>query len=85
MRRRRKPPICPECGHPLSTATGKDEKTGEIVVSFWCEGPGEDRFVFEILTGLRDEDLEKLKGKRRLIRKEMRIRLLQREAEPYHE
>jgi len=35
--------------------------------------------IFEILTGLREEDLKKLKEKGKLIRKEMKIRLLERE------
>jgi len=85
MSRWEKRPTCPECGAPLSLAAQKDKKTGQIMVSFWCEGPGDDAFIFDILTGLKDEDLEKLKEKGKLIRKEMRIRLLQREAEPYHE
>ena len=57
----------------------KDEKTGEIVVSFSCAGEEDDSFILDILTGLGEKDLDKLKEKGKLIRKEMKIRLLERE------
>jgi hypothetical protein len=79
MSRWGKRPICPECGGPLLVEAEKDEKTGEIVVGFSCTSDEGDTFIFEILTGLRDKDLKKLKEKGRLIRKEMNVRLLERE------
>ena len=57
----------------------KNEKTGEIEVVFSCVGEEEDTFIFDILTGLREEDLKELKEKAKLIRREMKIRL---EGEP---
>ena len=65
-----KPPKCPECGNPLSIAVDKDDDTGEIMIEFWCEGEGEDVFDFVILTGLQEEELEKLRYEKK--RKEMR-------------
>jgi len=63
----------------------KDEKTGEIVVSFSCAGEEDDSFILDILTGLRERDLDKLREKGKLIRKEMGIRLLEREPIHYRE
>ena len=74
-----KPPICPECGNPLSIAVDKDDDTGEIMIEFWCEGTGEDIFDFVILTGLWDKDLEKLRHETK--RKEMKIKLLERKSD----
>jgi hypothetical protein len=76
-------PICPECGGLLSVHIDKDEKTGEIQIEFFCEGPGDDEFDFEILTGLTDNDLKKLKQKGKIIRKEMKIRLFSRKPDKY--
>ena len=74
-----KRPLCPQCGYPFLVEAEKDEKTGEIVVSFSCAGEEDDSFILDILTGLREKDLDELKEKGKLIRKEMKIRLLERE------
>jgi len=79
MSRWGKRPLCPECGYPLLVEAEKNEKTGKIEVGFSCAGEEDDTFIFEILTGLREQDLKKLKEKGKLIRKEMKIRLLERE------
>ncbi|MCP8307690.1 MAG: hypothetical protein H3Z54_03240 [archaeon] len=73
---------CPECGDILSVSVEKDRKTREIKIRFFCEGAGDDVFEFEILTGLKDKDLDNLKTPRERIMKEMYIRLLRREPEP---
>ena len=53
------------------------------MVSFSCAGEEDDSFILDILTGLRERDLDKLKEKGKLIRKEMGIRLLEREPIKY--
>jgi len=53
-------PFCPECGEPLSNEFLKDGRTGETKIVYYCDGGGEDRFAFQISTGLTDEDLEDL-------------------------
>jgi len=76
-------PSCPECGDPLSHNVEKDEETGEIKIVFFCEGAGDDEFSFQILTGLTDEDIERLEEIGKTIRKEMQIELLNRKPEPF--
>jgi len=85
MSRWKKRPLYPECGYPFLVEPEKNEKTEELEVDFSCAGEEDDTFIFKILTGLREEDLNKLKKKRKLIRKEMRIRLLERESIKYRE
>ena len=78
--------ICPECGEPLSVSIERDEKTGEIKIVFFCEGSGDDRFSFEILTGLTNEYiLDELVKEGEIIERKMKIRVLEREPEPYEE
>lgn len=70
---------CPECGYPLSTCFSKDRK-GKFAIEFFCEGPGEDEFSFQIATSLADEDIAGLK-KGKTITKEMAIKVLVRKSE----
>jgi len=51
-------PFCPECGFPLSICTEKDDKTREIRLEFFYEGAGEYEFIFQISTGLTDDDID---------------------------
>lgn len=74
-------PFCPECGDQLSTEFLKDRETGEIKIVFYCDGGGEDRFAFQISTGLTDEDLEDLRKVGKITRQEMEIKLLERETD----
>ena len=78
-------PFCPECGDPLSMTVVKDDETGEYTIEFFCEGAGEDRFHFQILTGLTNEDIANLEEEGKIIRKEMGMKLLQREPDSYSE
>jgi hypothetical protein len=48
--------ICPECGYPLSVDFAEDENE-EMVLKFFCEGPGEDTFNCQIRTGVDNEDI----------------------------
>jgi hypothetical protein len=50
--------LCPECGSSLAVSIEKNKRTGELKVVFWCDGDYDDKFRFEILTGLKNEDLE---------------------------
>ncbi len=74
-------PFCPECGDELSISIFKDDKTGKIIIEFWCEGDGDDEFQFQILTGMDDDDIEELFEVGKIIRKEMRIKLVKRVSE----
>lgn len=56
--------LCPECGHPLSVSVEEDKETGEIKIVLFCEGPGDDVFSIEILTGLTNDDLFELRDTR---------------------
>lgn len=76
-------PFCPECGDPLSTSYEKDDDTGEIRIVFFCEGAGDDEFCLQILTGLTDEDIERLDEIGKKIRRGMEIELLKRKPEPF--
>ena len=51
-----------------------------VVIEFFCEGPGEDVFSFQIETGLVDGELEYL-WKRKPLKKEMTVKLLYRKSE----
>jgi len=70
---------CPECGYPLSRHMSIDDR-GEFVMEFYCEGPGEDTFCFQIATGLSNKDIPQLK-KRKAIKKEMVVKLQYRQSE----
>ena len=56
-------PVCPLCEDPLSHTVEIDRETGEIIIKFFCEGAGEDRFEWEIRTKTTNEDLKKLTKK----------------------
>ena len=59
--------LCPECGEPLAFKLTRDKRTKEIRILLFCDGSGEDRFEFEIRTGLTDKGLARLrKGKQAL-------------------
>lgn len=75
--------LCPECGDPLSVSIDKNRKTGKIEIAFWCEGAGGDIFEFQMLTGLKNKDLEELKDVGKIIWKRMGIKLIARKAEPH--
>ena len=70
---------CPECDEYLSFDFSKDRK-GKVKIEFYCEGAGDDRFSFEISTGLTNKDIKEFKlGK--VIAKEMTVELLERKSE----
>ena len=71
-------PLCPECGDPLIVKFLKDEE--EITLEFFCEGDYDDRFRFQILTRMTDEDLIGLHEIGKTIQKKMVIRLLERKS-----
>ena len=73
-------PLCPECGDPLSITAKTDSETGEIAIDFFCEGPRNDQFRFQILTGLMWGDLEELEAVGKTMRRQMEIKLLRRVA-----
>ncbi len=50
---------CPECGDPLSMYVTKDN-VGNFKFEFFCEGGGDDKFSFQIITGLNNKDVAKL-------------------------
>jgi len=74
-------PSCPECGDPLSVFFLKDRKTGKITIEFFCEGDGDDKFTFHIITGITNGDIAKLKEEGKTIKKEMGIKLVERRSE----
>lgn len=49
---------CPECGYPLSLTMDIDEKSNEMLIDCFCEGPGDDEFHMRIQTGLTHEDID---------------------------
>lgn len=70
---------CPECGESLSVDVSKDKK-GKVRMEFFCEGNGDDRFSFEIATGLTNRDVANLvPGK--AIKKEMVVKFLERKSD----
>lgn len=75
--------ICPECGSVLSVSVEKIKNTGKLKIVFFCEGDWDDKFSFEILTGLTNADLGNLEVKGKVIKKEMGIKLIERESDPY--
>ena len=74
--------ICPECGESLSVSVEKIRKTGEIRVVLFCEGDGDDAFELEILTGLKNKDIGTSLKVGKMAKKEMKIKLVQREPAP---
>lgn len=73
-------PLCPECGYPLTGITVLKDRSGKITIEFYCDEAGEDKFTFQILTGITDRDIGRLRvGKP--IQKEMSVRLLERMSE----
>jgi hypothetical protein len=71
--------ICPECGYPLSVDFSEDENE-ELVIEFYCEGPGEDTFSFQIHTGVSNEDLSYLEIDKPLVT-EATSKLIHRQSE----
>ena len=71
--------ICPECGYPLSVYFTEDENE-ELVIEFYCEGPGEDTFSFQLKTGVSNEDIPILKTGKPLATKAI-TKLLYRQSE----
>jgi len=57
------------------------DKRGKITLEFFCDEGGEDIFSFQIVTGLTDKDIERLKEKGKAIPKEMAVRLIDRKSE----
>lgn len=74
-------PLCPECGNSLTGIRVLKDKNGKITIEFFCDECGEDIFRFQILTGLTDKDIGKLKEKGKAIPKEMAIKLIERKSE----
>jgi hypothetical protein len=74
-------PLCPECGYPLTGIKVLKDKRGKITIEFFCDEAGEDRFSFQIATGLTDKDIGRLKEKGKAIPKQMAVRLLERKSE----
>ncbi|MHA1298741.1 MAG: hypothetical protein ACTSO9_04770 [Candidatus Helarchaeota archaeon] len=50
--------LCPECGYPLSVEVIEDDKTWNIIINLFCEGPGEDEYVLEVNTHLCNDELK---------------------------
>jgi hypothetical protein len=48
--------LCPECGTPLSIEVKEDNATGFILISLFCEGPGDDEYRLEINTCMWNEE-----------------------------
>jgi hypothetical protein len=57
------------------------DKKGKITIEFFCDEGGEDIFNFQIVTGLPDKDIGRLKEKGKAIPKEMAFRLIERKSE----
>jgi len=75
-------PLCPECGYELTgIRVLKEDETGEITIEFFCDGPGDDIFSFQIITGLTDEDIGNLREVGKAIQREMGIKLIKRKSE----
>ena len=70
---------CPLCVSPLSIDVSKDGH-GKFKIEFYCEGGGDDRFSFELATGLSNKDIANLKADESL-RKDVKITILERKEE----
>ena len=57
------------------------DKRGKITIEFFCDEGGEDIFGFQILTGLTDNDIGRLREKGKAIPKEMAVKLIERKSE----
>ena len=64
-----------KCVHSLSRFFSTDEY-GNLVIEFFCEGAGEDRFHFQIETDISDEELDALLKNKKPMKFEMTARLL---------
>ena len=73
---------CPECGSRLAVSVERNKRSGELKIRFWCDGDYDDKFQFEIFTGLRNEDLGTLQKKGKVELRPMRLKLLERESIP---
>lgn len=51
------PAFCPECGSPLTVCIEENNKTGDIEIAIFCEGPGEDEYDLVINTHLKNDEL----------------------------
>ena len=67
---------CPLCGGPLSMDLCEDCE-GKFVIEFFCEGEGDDRFSFEIRSGLSNQDIANFK-EGDLIKREMLVKITER-------
>lgn len=77
---------CPECGSTLSVSIEKNKRTGELKIVFWCEGDYDDKFRFEIMTGLKNSDLDEILLKEgKIIRRQMNLKLIERETKEVDE
>jgi hypothetical protein len=52
---------CPECGGQLSVTVELD-KQKQIIIQLFCEGDEEDKFWFEIATGMTNSKLARLRS-----------------------
>lgn len=78
--------LCPECGSHLAVSVEKVKKTGKIKLVFWCDGDHDDKFRFELLTGLTNDDLDALLLKEGTkVQLTMVVKLLERETKPIWE
>ena len=68
--------MCPLCGGPLSMDLCEDSE-GKFVIEFFCEGEGDDRFNFEIRTGLSNRDIANFK-EGVLTKREMLVKITER-------
>jgi len=75
-------PLCPECGWQLTGIKIFKDDEQKIIIEFFCDEAASDRFRFQILTGMTDEDLEGLHEIGKEIPKKMAIKLLERKADP---
>lgn len=67
-------PLCPDCGYELTgIEIFKDDDNGEITIEFFCDGASEDRFGFQIMTGITDENITNLTKIGKVIRRQMGI------------
>ena len=58
----------------------KKDRDGTVKIEFFCDGGGEDKFSFQIATGLKNKDLKQLELGKPLV-KEMTIKLLECQSE----
>ncbi len=73
---------CPECGEDLSLELESNPKTHEVKVLLRCTSDYDDRFVFEISSGLSNEGFSRLRAGKQSLLIPMHGRLLERKADP---